>query len=219
MKIYGAQPLRFCEGEAGRGSTTTRTGIFGDQVSSCRAKVLAQPVALLRGKNKQVVQFDQGTWHAEVCLIWVPKQGVLVLEPGLPTPRKNSWVVAPPTEELGCLTLSTTVPDWENLGVMWSGLSPNPAQVWAWVGAPPTTEHGFQSYMRGRAGKNTWRLPNPGTLEPTEGQAELATPWEKPLALYGQRTWGTERFESRLLIARLALNRLLSLYQGTETNF
>lgn len=210
-----------CEREEGRGPTTTSIGILGDQVSSCRAKILVSTSSFAHGQK----QTGSVVWPGNLACWGLPNLGPQTRSAG-----PGAWTTHTQTEELSCCPTNwgTRLPDPLNhsawLGkfesyVNWVSQSCSGMSLSRSPPPPPTTEHGPQSYMRGRSGKNTWRLPNPGTLEPREGQAVLITPWEKPLAPYGQRTWGTERFESRLRRARLSLNQFLSLYQGRETNF
>lgn len=120
MKIYGAQPLRFCEGEAGRGSTTTRTGIFGDQVSSCRAKVLAPTSGSAQGQK----QTGSTVWPGNLACWGLPNLGPQTRSAG-----PGAWTSHTQKEQLSCSPTN------------WGTRLPDPLNHSAWLGK-------FGSYVK-----------------------------------------------------------------------
>ena len=64
----------------------------------------------------------------------------------------------------------------------------------------------FQSHLIRRAGENTWKLCDPAILR------------AKPVDLFGYESWSTAWCELRQQRAQPALELILSLHPGRETN-
>ena len=175
-----AQPLGIYEGEGGgEGLPTVSTQILADQIHTCRAKYQSQPVALLTCRTKLMVHLTRELSRVQDCLI-----SVLRGELGEPWSLVYSHPGRRNESQLHPLWILDPSPfQRESLGKFGSYLK------WA-LPVQPREELSYQLHLTGRAGKNTWKLHHPATMELRNRQAKLITFRAKQVAQFGCRTQG-----------------------------
>lgn len=88
----------------------------------------------------------------------------------------------------------------------------------SWVTACLIAEYSSQPCLNRKSSQNIWKLCSPTTLKQRVWQAELIICRAKPVAPFGQGTWGGGQLESSPQRALLVLELLFLFSPGRGTN-